>query len=209
MKKYEITKDRRGHNRITDRILLQFRPVEKEEFKEIINAYQEGIASPWSTYSHPEFARGIWEHTQKIRKKDEALASVLEILNQKLGIILNLLGAEKDEITNDKPKTVNLSASGFALVASKSILVGRILEMDIGLLPQRFFFRCYGQVTRCAKIKDRESYKMAIKFIWIIEDDQERLIEHIFQRQTLQLRLRRKQKEEKMRHQHGQELSKD
>jgi hypothetical protein len=193
MEKNATEADRRSHIRIRDRVLLHFRPIEKEEYQKTITAYQNGTASPWIGGSPPALGKSIQSHIKRIRDRDEALANILEAMDQKLGLILSLLNADREEITAE-PHEVDLSAAGIAFLSPSELPVGQIMEIDLGLLPQRIFLRCYGEVVRCEKTKGR-GIATAVSFLWITEDDKDRLIEHIFQRQVLLLRLRRDQKD--------------
>ena len=195
MEIFNRDQDRRTHVRIKDRILLEFRVVEQKEFQKIIESYQDGTDSPWTEYSHPYLAQGMQGYLNEIRIRDQALANAIEILDQKLSAVLGLLDQTKDGMRASKPEVVDMSAAGLCFCTSEAVSAGQILEMDIGLLPQHFFLHCFGKVTRSIKTEKGIS-NIAVKFTWITEDDQERLIEHIFRYQTLQLRLRRKQKEE-------------
>ncbi len=193
---FDSNTERRSHIRIKDKVLLHYRVLADSEYKEIIHSYEEGTDSPWSLCSHPYFVQEIKTYIKKISERDEALANSLDIIDQKLNLILGLLQKEEDEECPAKPAIVNLSAAGIAFTGKKPLESKQILEIDLGLLPQHFFIRCYGKVLRCKKIKEG-CYKIGVKFIWITEDDQDRVIEHIFRRQVLQLRMRRKQQERK------------
>jgi len=185
--------DRRAYIRVKDRILLEFEPIDEDDFRERVKAYEEGRDIPWSICTHLQFAQDLSLPLRKIREKDEALATVLEVLDQKLNLILNKLSTEGDKCPAT-PYTVDLSAAGLAFFYPREIPKGTILKLDIGLLPQQQFFRCFGKVIRCVP-KGENKFEVGVSFIWIMEDDKERLIEHIFQRQVLQLRLRRQQRE--------------
>jgi hypothetical protein len=193
MGKNSTEEDRRSHIRIRDRVLLHFRPIEKEEYQRTIAAYRNGTASPWIGGSPPALGKSIQGHIRRIRDRDEALANILEAMDQKLGLILSLLNTDREEIPAE-PHEIDLSAAGIAFLSASQLSVGQIMEIDLGLLPQRLFLRCYGEVVRCEKV-ERRGFATAVSFLWITEDDKDRLIEHIFQRQVLLLRIRRNQKD--------------
>ncbi len=186
--------EKRSHVRIQDQVLLKYRPLSKEEFENLKEQYEEGSLSPWPTSCHPELFHQIYGKLKKVKEKDPNLAGVLEILDQKLNLIFNLLkeGSEgyldTSHITN-----VDISAAGLAFQTNENFDVGQLLELDMGLLPQHIFFRCYGEVVRSEPSNDGCGNKTAVKFIWITPDDQDRLTENIFKKQVLQLRMRRNQ----------------
>ncbi len=189
-------KEKRSSIRIKDRILLSYHPVTVEEYKRQVREYMDGVDDPWVDSCHPTFQKDIKAHLKNIKDKDKDLAAVLEIIDQKLNMILGLISTEetceKDTIPNKLYK-VDLSAKGLGFLAKEKLSKGTLLNLSIGLLPEHYFFTCFGQVVRTEKRKD--GCFVGLKFIWITEDDQEKLIEHIFSRQVLYLRMRRQQKE--------------
>jgi len=186
--------DRRSHIRIKDQILLEYREISKEEFINTLNEYKEGTKVPWSQCNHPYFSQSLHGALKKLKEKDENLGKVLELIDQKLDLIINLLDASKKEKVSAKLYKVDISAMGLAFLSQEPIKVGQYLDLTIGLLPAKIFINCFGKVIRCSEYEG--AYKVAVKFVWISEADQDKLIEHIFQRQVLQLRLRREIKEQ-------------
>lgn len=186
--------DRRSYIRIKDRILLGFTSISQGDFEKIIRGYHDGLDTPWAAYVHPYLIQNAQSKIKKLKESNDTLAAVLEIMDQKLNLILNLLSEDRDDTSNLRPKAVDLSAAGIAFRTSHDIEEGQILELDIGLLPQRLFIRCYGRVLRIEDDKSGKK-KLGVEFIWITEDDEDRLIEHIFHRQIILLRMRRKKRE--------------
>ena len=194
----EESREQRNSIRIKDRVLLSYQPVSQREYEETIKDYMDGVEDPWVDTCHPAFQKDIKPHLKNIREKDKDLATVLEILDQKLNLVLGMIGSddacEKSNVPNKLYK-VDLSAKGIGLKNGKKFEKDTLLRLNIGLLPEHYFFTCFGKVVRMEKKKD--GYFMGIKFIWITDDDEEKLIEHIFSRQVIYLRMRRKQMEEK------------
>ncbi len=189
-------REQRESIRIKDRILLSYYPVTQEEFKSKVQEYIEGVEDPWVDSCHPTFQKDIKKHLKNIKDRDKDMAAVLEILDQKLNMILGLIGTEemcdRGSLPNKLYK-VDLSAKGLGFLAKEKLSRGNILSLSIGLLPEHYFFTCFAKVVR---IEKRDGGWFAgLKFVWITEDDQEKLIEHIFSRQVLYLRMRRQQKE--------------
>ncbi|NDY42032.1 PilZ domain-containing protein [Dissulfurirhabdus thermomarina] len=189
------SEDRRSHIRIHDQVLLAWRPITREAFEGIMQAFREGRTTPWSECTRAYEFPKIDAPLKRLREKDPALAAVVEILDQKLTMLLNRLARPEEDECEAKPHLVDISGVGIAFQSDEAIPVGQVLEMDLGLLPSHTFMRLYGEVLRCDRESGGAPYAVAVKFIWIAEDDLDRLIEHIFQRQVLQLRLRRQQQE--------------
>ena len=186
--------DRRAHIRIVDKIMLRFQPMNREEYEGLVKKILEGGEHPFDEYSQQCILPKIDAFVRRLREKDEALARILETLDAKLNLILNLLCLRQKKDVPIEKVTVDISAAGLSFPHEDPLEKGQILQLDICLLPEQYFFRCFGEVVRI--IKDGNAYKVGVKFIWITECDRERLIEHIFRQQVLQLRLRREIKED-------------
>lgn len=189
----EEKEDRRSYIRVKDKILLGMREISPEEFRQKVKAFEEGSEMPWSECAQLQVALDISVPLKKLKERDELLASILEALDQKLTLIMNKLGSEGGAC-DARPVSVDLSAAGIAFTGACKFKEGELLELDIGLLPQRYFFKCFGKVVRIERVAGGECY-VGLEFAWITEDDRERLIEHTFQKQVMQLRMRRQQKE--------------
>lgn len=191
--KEQRPEDRRAHIRITDKILFKIKFIEETEYQQLEEKVLKGIEQPFEEFSLQWELPKIDVPARKLREKDENLAKALEVIDTKLNLIINLLNIRMRKNFPKDQVLVDMSASGIAFTYKEEIKKDQILQLDIGLLPEQYFFRCFGRVVRTEKIHD--GYKIGIKFIWITETDREKLIEHIFQKQILQLRLRREKKE--------------
>ncbi len=187
-------KEKRECIRIKDRVLLSFKEISKETYKEKVAEYMDGLRDPWIESCHPSVRKGIKKHLKRLKEKDPDLAGILEILDEKLNLLLSLASSQDDSGQKERLYKVDLSAKGIGFFSKASLSPGTLLDLRIGLLPEHYFFNCFGKVIRIDKKKGQNF--IAVKFLWITEDDQEKLIEHIFSRQVLQLRMRRKKKEQ-------------
>ncbi|QJA06930.1 PilZ domain-containing protein [Thermosulfurimonas marina] len=179
-------KEARTHVRIDDRILLRFRRLTPEEFQEKMLRYRTGEESPWiDPLRPPGEARKLDYHLKKLREKNRDLAEVLEILALRMDRLL--LDMKAEEIRREfREISANLSGAGLRVPLGERPQVGDLYELDIGLLPEYYFFRAYGEVVRL------EDSEVAFRFVWITEDDQDRLVQHVFRKQILQIQISRR-----------------
>ncbi len=178
----EGEREARTHVRIDDTVLIKFRKVSLEEFQKKIEAYNSGKESPWiDPLRAPGEARKLNYHLKKLWEKNRDLAEVLEILATKLDRIL--LNLNKEALKDFKEVRVNISGAGIRLEMDPLPEVGDIFELDIGLLPDYYFFRVYAEVVRV------EDGQAAMKFVWIKEEDLDKLVQNIFKKQLLQIQL--------------------
>ncbi len=184
MKKEEQVEGRQ-HVRIDDRILIRYRRITPEEFQEKVARYRSGEEEPWiDPLRTPGEARKLNYHLQKLREKNRDLAEILEILALKLDRLL--VEAKSEVLKQFQEIKVNISGAGIRFEMDPLPRVGEIFEFDLGLLPEYQFIRAYGEVVR---VEGREA---AFKFIWITEEDVDRLVQHIFRKQLLQIQASRR-----------------
>ncbi len=185
-----MTKEKRHYIRVCDRIFIRYHRLSKQEFENKIKEYEQGKKQPWIDPLHPPGETRKWESLlKKLRERDRELAGLFEILEQKLDrILVNLLGPKclKGFIKVE----ADISGGGLKVILSEELGLGDIFELDIGLVPEWYFFRAYGEVIRTKKHGDK--YEVAFKFIWITEADQDRLVQHVFRQQLLQLQAQKR-----------------
>ncbi|OAG27289.1 PilZ domain-containing protein [Thermodesulfatator autotrophicus] len=187
--------EKRNYIRIYDHVLLRLTPLSREEFEKKLENFREGKESPWIDPIRPpgEIFK-LESYLKRLREKDRELAGVLQILNQKLDrILINLLGEKF--LKGFREVEVNLGAGGLRVRLPEEVQVGAIYEIDLGLLPDWVFLKTFGEVIR-VEPSPEGGYEVAFKFIWITEADQDRLVEHIFRQQVLQLRATRRVKKD-------------
>lgn len=189
----ERQEDRRRYIRVKDRVLLDVKPLPKEEVQSLIKGYESGEDVPWRDFSPSHMVKDITLPLSRIKERDEALATILEVIDAKLNYILKALAKENLDYPNKKV-LVDLSAAGIAFNSDAPMEVGQHVQLDFGLLPENHFIRAFGKVVRCEMAGN--GYDVGIEFVWMLEDDKDRLIEHVFQRQVQQLRMMRQRREQ-------------
>ncbi len=186
-----MNKEKRSYIRIYDRILLRYQRLSPEEFEQRVQEYQEGKDQPWiDPIRPPGEVRKLESLLKKLRERDRDLAGIMELLHQKIDrILIHLLGPEC--LKGFREVEANLSAGGIRVPLKEEVKEGEIFELDLGLLPEWSFMRTYGEVVRVEEGRTGEK-EVAFRFIWITEGDQDRLVQHIFRQQVLQLQASRR-----------------
>lgn len=186
--------DKRSSIRVNGKILLKIVKITEAQYGRRMEDFFSGIDSPcMDILSHPVLSLDIKPHLKKIREKEESLATVLDVIDQKLSFIIQMM-RHGEEAEGFSTVEADISATGIAFVSSELLPEGQLLEIQTGLLPDYFFFYSMGRVVRVDKTKS-ERYKIAVRFTWLADEDRERLIEYLFQRQVMQLRMRRMKRE--------------
>ena len=189
----ESREDRRRYIRVKDRVFLDIRPMEEAEVKELIHRYERGEDVPWRDFSPEGMVKDITLPLNRLKERDEPLATVLEVIDAKLNYIIKAMAKEELDYPSRKV-LVDLSAAGIAFFTKAPLELGQYVQIDVGLIPENHFFRAFGKVVR--RVARKNGHEVGIEFIWMLEEDKDRLIEHVFQRQVQQLRMMRRRREE-------------
>ena len=91
-------------------------------------------------------------------------------------------------------RDINLSGAGLACITEEDIPKGAIIEVKIALLPSYTFIYCFVKVAMCKPVNsesERSFFRIGGEFYLIEEDDRERIIQHNFAQQSIELRKRR------------------
>jgi len=191
----ETGEERREAVRVKDRVLLYCRPVVEEEFRQINEEVSRGI----SLYNQERLAQvQIYATAQRalgrIRERDQDLADFLQQLDYKINLLLERGGQPDSMVSKLVLTEVDLSGMGIAFHTSRIYRAGDIAEMNIVLLPYYDYLCCFGQVVSCQEAED-DHYRLGLKFVLIMEEDREKLIQHNFRQQSRELRNRRLRQE--------------
>ncbi|MEW6520938.1 MAG: PilZ domain-containing protein [Thermodesulfobacteriota bacterium] len=187
--------DRRQAVRVTGRNLFYFQPVSQDRFAMIRKDFEAGIP-PYNQEGLADIQMfiGAQSALARIKERDADLGDFLAHLDTKINLLLKKTSASKTIFDRLSLYDLNLSGRGVSFVAASRVAVDDILEFHITLLPTYTYVYCFGKVISCSPLPLKEgenSYKVGAEFILIMEDDQEKLIQHNFKQQSLALRNRR------------------
>lgn len=180
--------------RVDDQLPMAWRRISENDLAEIMQHYEryrsfpkksEGIHSLISSLD-------IGEKLRQLERTDPMLARILGQLDIKLNILLRLFHPDE----NSQPFTptpVNLSGGGLAFwEKAPPIAPGDILSIRIALTQDSLAaIECYARVIRILPGDRAGMDKVACKFEPILDADREKIIQHIFRRQSEILRSQR------------------
>lgn len=180
--------------RVDDQIPFAWRRISEKELAEVMQHYER-------YRSFPKKAEGIHnlissldigEKLRQLERSDPILARILGQLDIKLNILLRLF--HPDESSQPfTPTPVNLSGGGLAFwEKSPPIAPGDILAVRMALTQDSLAaIECYTRVIRILPADRAGMDKVACKFEPILDADREKIIQHIFKRQSEILRSQR------------------
>ena len=195
MVKNQKSVNQRQAVRINERVLISHATMAPARYKAIADSYVKGIPP----YNQEELVDvqmyvGAQNALNKLHDRDKDLAAFLQHLDTKVNMILKKLGGEESPFDKLKFQEVNLSGSGIAFSSDKPMKEDEVVEFHIILLPEYTYIYCFGKVANIVEDKKQDGsvvYRVGTKFILLMEEDQERLVQHNFKQQSLHLRNRR------------------
>ena len=97
-------------------------------------------------------------------------------------------------------RAINLSASGVAFEAETPPSKGIYLKMELVTYPEHHYIPVFARVVQCNQLQDDSlaGYHIAVEFKGISDEDEERIINHIFKKQAQEIK--RKKENQKINH---------
>jgi len=188
--------NRRQSVRVTDRVMLAINPVSAEKMQTVANDFQQGI-SPYNQEGLTEIQMfiGAQGALANLRERDADLADFLQHLDNKMNMILKQVKGGESPLDALIMRKVNLSATGISLYTDTPAKLDEIVEIHVVLLPAYTYVYSFGKIIACDPAPEEEepgcNFRVALEFVFILDEDREKIIQHTFKQQSLVLRNRR------------------
>ncbi|MEO5346577.1 MAG: PilZ domain-containing protein [Magnetococcus sp. YQC-9] len=177
--------------RVDDMLPMAWRKIDEERFKGVMSYFEQNRAFPRKSDDiHQAIAMlDITDALKKLEQSEPVLARVLVRLDQKLNLLLRLFHPAEGE----RPMTltsVNLSGGGISFVdKDPGLVVGDVVEIRLSLSVENMtIIECFGRVMKIFENVEDGMMRVACRFEPILDPDREKLIQHIFLRQSELLR---------------------
>ncbi|MBF0416944.1 MAG: PilZ domain-containing protein [Magnetococcales bacterium] len=184
-------KQQREFVRVDDHLPLAWRKIDEERFKGMMAYYEQHRTFPRrSDDIHQAIAAlDVTDALKKLEQSEPLLSRILVRLDQKLNLLLRLF----HPVEGERPMTltpVNLSGGGISFEDKETgLLVGDVVELRLSLSVDTLtIIECFARVMKIFEIGDNGMTRIACRFEPILDPDRERLIQHIFLRQSELLR---------------------
>ncbi|OGQ88117.1 MAG: pilus assembly protein PilZ [Deltaproteobacteria bacterium RIFOXYD12_FULL_56_24] len=188
--------NRRQSVRVTDRVMLAINPVSAEKMQAVANDFQQGI-SPYNQEGLTDIQMfiGAQGALANLRERDADLANFLQHLDNKMNMLLKQVRGGESPLDALIMRKANLSANGIAFWTDAPAKLDEIMEIHVVLLPAYTYVYSFGKVIACdSALEEEESgggFRVAMVFVFILDEDREKIIQHTFKQQSLVLRNRR------------------
>ena len=172
-----IISDDREFSRVDTCIPFEFSLVQKEECVNIrsrISTSPSIISSPM-----PEL-------------EDEALATYLKTINNKLDAVLNHIIFQKEGFLSLKMRPANISGGGMSFTSNQNYQLGDVLEIKMMLnVFQPIAMYLYGKVVATGAVGPDRKFDTSVRFIEMDDEIANAIVRYVFEVQRGQIRKRR------------------
>jgi hypothetical protein len=193
-KKSKQADQQREFARIDDHLPLGWRKVDDQEMTDILTHYEKFRVFPTDTNDAEKLLSSldVSDKLKQLERSDPPLARILGRMDVKLNLLLRLFHPSEKERPM-VPTWVNLSGGGIAFKDENcDIETGDILGIRLAFsLETMASILFYVRVMKLFPPADDGFTKVACKFEPIIDTDREALIQHIFKKQTEEIRAKR------------------
>ncbi|MBF0145332.1 MAG: PilZ domain-containing protein [Magnetococcales bacterium] len=189
-----VDNQQRAFARVDDFLPLSWRRVSAEEFADVIANFNRTQSFPIPPDDIQTVLANleVTDKIQQLERSDPVLSRILSRLDMKLNMLLKVFypGTEARPMV---PTWVNMSGGGLAFKeAGLDVQVGDVLEIRLALsLDSLASIQCFARVVKTFPPDEDGLIKAACQFEPILDGDREKLIQHIFKRQSALLRSKR------------------
>ena len=187
--------NRRQAFRVTNALIVDYEVLSEQEMHTRVHAAREGGALGGVSAMLSQMDNRIRDRITRLRQRVPEAASVVEALNEKLNVLINMLpmiqhpGQRLDDQTW---RDGNVSAGGMAFVNEEPFAVGTCLYLRVMLAPSYYYVEAFARVVRCETVEEgRFHHRIAVKFEMITEEQRELLVRYTMNREAQLLRARR------------------
>lgn len=187
--------NRRSYFRIDDSVLLTYRQVAEEELLESLNNLEETLGESFilaATFAN--ISRTTKPLNRQVRLEFPAIANYLKVLERKLDILARIMLSQQMGVEEEQTREINLSAGGLEFEASEPLQMGSMLEIKLIVFPSHIGILAGGKVLRCESSNTDPApaaYRIAVEFTHLRDSDQQLIIKHLLNKQSIQLRQQR------------------
>ena len=188
--------NRRQSVRVTDRVMLAIHPVSADKMQAVVKDFQQGI-SPYNQEGLTDIQMfiGAQSALANLRERDADLADFLQHLDNKMNMMLKQVKGGESPLDALVMRKANISANGIAVYSDAPARLDEIVEIHLVLLPAYTYVYSFGKVIACDPAPEGEEsgskFRVALEFVFLLEEDREKIIQHTFKQQSLALRNRR------------------
>lgn len=188
-------REKREFFRIKDRLEIEYREIDKEEFLQLERQIKYRPSQTFSTSAHER----QYEDGRKWEDDKEMVVTYLKAIDRKISAILDMLSRSSHNQVGGQAKIFNawygevdISGAGLSLVLQTPVIEGTLLHVKV-MLPvfpyPAIHVLCEAVRRREVPTADSTCWRNGFKFLVINDLDRDLLISYIFVREREQIRL--------------------
>ncbi len=182
-----MSDDRRRYFRIDDEAEISFKAISDEEYQ----AWSQGEVED----DHTRLAKLNTElsiNIANLKSHQPQLAKICDLLNQKIDLTLRAHTTPQGFIDDGELKSINLSACGIAFHTDEDLQQHEHILMQLKLKPSGVSIITPGKVVAVDNDASGAKQVVRVEFQDISENNQDLLMQHLFQVQSRSLKKQRK-----------------
>ena len=176
--------------------MLAIHSVSADKMQAVANDFQQGI-SPYNQEGLADIQMfiGAQSALANLRERDADLADYLQHLDNKMNMMLKQVRGGESPLDALIMRKINISANGISFCSDAPARLDEIIEIHLVLLPAYIYVYSFGKVIACDPTPEGEEsgckFRVALEFVFLLDEDREKIIQHTFRQQSLALRNRR------------------
>ena len=181
--------ERRRYYRINDDLTLKYRVIDESRFESEVQQTKLAFVR------HTEIDKGLQlldeEFEQlcvNLENNHPLVAEALFLLNKKISVLAKLASFDPaTELDDMQSRAVNLSGCGIGFYTEEMLQEDTALAIDMVLSPENTYLTLFGRVVY-SNTDTEGHYFVAVDFENMDETDQEKIIQHVIKKQSLDLK---------------------
>ena len=190
----------RKHFRIDLEALIQLSILSEDEAHQLATAIQSKIPAESIDSETVKMNKQIQDGVSALTSTDLQMGHLLDLMNQKINLILRELEVQKSlNPNNGTPPNVlmpiNISGGGAMIYSQEELAASTLLDLKITFIPEHVAIRTVSRVIKSFPNNQDSNgpWKVAIEFPHMHDDDQDRVVRKVLQEQTKQLRQQKRE----------------
>lgn len=192
-------KEQRRSFRVSENVYLKYEVLSDKEFHEGLERrkLRLGLDNGAQAMLVDIDAR-ISQAMYMLNTESNEIGKLFTLLNDKLNVVINQLPGfkkAKSSLAKMPPQTCSVGADGLVFAAERELPVGTKLYLQFLLESDNRYVETFCQVVRATEPKSgsngEQKFGVAVEFHGMKPEQREILIQHMFNRETETLRMRR------------------
>lgn len=195
-------KENRRSFRVSESVYLRYDVLTDEEFNDGLERRKIRLGESYSSQALlVDIEARLGEAMYRLGAESELLGKCITLLNDKINVVIEELPGlrqSKAELAESLPYTCDVGADGIVYPSEQQLEIGTKLYMQILLASDNRFVESFCRVVRHTEPpagNDSQAfpYGIAVEFQGMKPAQREMLIQHMFNRESETLRMRRLQ----------------